>query len=214
MSASGGGAVDGGAGGALRADLALVAEQIPDAARVLDLGCGSGSLLAWLMAERGCTGTGVEIDPDKVLRAIRRGVPIIELDVDRGLGEFADNSYDVCVLSRTIQTIQRPEHVLREMGRIAGLLIVSVPNFGWYPHRLRMLRGRLPMGKDLPYNWYDSPNVRYTTLYDLQVLFDEVGLVVERTIPLNAAGDPLRVSPRWSNLLASTGVYVLRPARA
>jgi len=211
MSASGGGAVDGGAGGALRADLALVAEQIPDAARVLDLGCGSGSLLAWLMAERGCTGTGVEIDPDKVLRAIRRGVPIIELDVDRGLGEFADNSYDVCVLSRTIQTIQRPEHVLREMGRIAGLLIVSVPNFGWWGHRLRLLGGRMPMSKELPYSWYDTPNIRHTTLVDLERLFDTLGFTVVRRFSFTEDGRRLRTKGVLANLTAGAAVYVLRP---
>lgn len=211
MSASGAGAVDGGAGGALRADLALVAEQIPDAARVLDLGCGSGSLLAWLMAERGCTGTGVEIDPDKVLRAIRRGVPIIELDVDRGLGEFADNSYDVCVLSRTIQTIQRPEHVLREMGRIAGLLIVSVPNFGWWGHRLRLLGGRMPMSKELPYSWYDTPNIRHTTLVDLERLFDTLGFTVVRRFSFTEDGRRLRTKGVLANLTAGAAVYVLRP---
>jgi methionine biosynthesis protein MetW len=206
-----GGAVGGGAGGTLRADLALVAEQIPDAARILDLGCGSGSLLAWLMGERGCTGTGVEIDPEKVLRAIRRGVPIIELDVDRGLGEFADDSYDVCVLSRTIQTIQRPEHVLREMGRIAGLLIVSVPNFGWWGHRLRLLGGRMPMSKELPYSWYDTPNIRHTTLVDLEGLFDTLGFTVVRRFSFTEDGRRLRTKGVRANLTAGAAVYVLRP---
>ena len=198
----------------LRKDLALMASLIPDGSRVLDLGCGSGNLLFHLMHEQGCRGTGVEIDAEKVLAAIRLGVPVIELDINHELDDFADASYDVVVLSRTLQTVRYPDRVLRHMARIAGRMIVSVPNFGWYPHRVQMLRGRLPMGKDLPYAWYDSPNVRYTTLVDLQLLFDEVGLEVERTIPLGATGDPLRVSPRWSNLLASTGVYVLRPAEA
>ena len=181
---------------------------------MLDLGCGSGNLLFHLMRDRGCRGTGVEIDPDMVLAAIRLGVPVIELDIDHELDGFADTSYDVVVLSRTIQTVRYPDRVLRHMARIADRLIVSVPNFGWYRHRLRLLRGRLPMGKDLPYSWYDSPNLRYTTLYDLQLLFDKVGLVVERTIPLNAAGDPLRLRSGSGNLLASSAVYVLRPASA
>ena len=200
-----------GGGGTLRADLALLAEQVPDGARVLDLGCGSGSLLAWLMAERGCTGTGVEIDPDKVLRAIRRGVPVIEQDVDRGLGEYADGSYDVCVLSRTIQTIQRPERVLREMGRIAGLLIVSVPNFGWWGHRLRLLGGRMPMSKELPYSWYDTPNLRFTTLVDLEGLFDTLGFTVVRRFTFTEDGRRLRTKGVRANLTAGAAVYVLRP---
>ena len=198
----------------LRKDLALVADLIPESSRVLDLGCGSGNLLFHLMRDRHCRGTGVEIDADMVLAAIRIGVPVIELDIDRELDGFADSSYDVVVLSRTIQTVRYPDRVLRHMARIADRLIVSVPNFGWYRHRLQLLSGRLPMGKDLPYSWYNSPNVRYTTLHDLQLLFDKVGLVVERTIPLNVSGDPLRLPARSGNLLASSAVYVLRPARA
>jgi len=198
----------------LRKDLELVASLIPDSSRVLDLGCGSGNLLFHLMRDQGCRGTGVEIDPGMVLAAIRLGVPVIELDINHELDDFADDSYDVVVLSRTIQTVRYPDRVLRQMARIADRLIVSVPNFGWYRHRLRLLRGRLPMGKDLPYSWYDSPNVRYTTLVDLQLLFDEVGLVVEQAIPLDASGDALRVGAGLPNLLASSAVYVLRPASA
>lgn len=197
--------------GPLRADLALVAAQIPDASRVLDLGCGSATLLSYLMAVRGCSGTGVEIDPDKVLKAIRRGVPIIELDVDRSLSEFSDASYDVCVLSRTIQTIQRPEHVLEEMARIAGLLIVSVPNFGWWGHRLRLLRGRMPMSKELPYSWYDTPNIRHTTLVDLETLFDKLGLTVVKRFTFTEDGRRLRMQGARANLTAGAAVYVLRP---
>jgi len=198
----------------LRSDLALVAGLIDDGSRVLDLGCGEGDLLDYLIRERGCCGTGVEIAPDAVMAAIRRGVPVIELDIDKQLGEFAGNSYDVVVLSRTIQTITRPAGVLREMGRIGRRLIVSVPNFGWWGHRLRLLRGRMPMSKELPYEWYDTPNLRFTTLSDLQVLFDTVGLVVERRIPTTIHGDPLRVWDIAANALAGAGLYVLRPDSA
>ncbi len=196
----------------LRKDLALVASLIPSGSRVLDLGCGSGQLLFHLMQEQGCRGTGVEIDPDSVLAAIRLGVPIIELDLDHQLDDFADDSYDVVVLSRTIQTIRRPQEVLRHMGRIGRRLIVSVPNFGWYGHRLRLLRGRMPMSRELPYEWYNTPNLRHTTLVDLQLLFDELGFVVEQRITLTPGGDPLRASDRLANLLAGAAVYVLRPS--
>lgn len=197
--------------GPLRADLRLVSEQITAGARVLDLGCGSGSLLAWLMAERGCTGTGVEIDADKVLKAIRRGVPVIELDVERQLEDFSDKSYDVCVLSRTIQTIQRPEFVLREMARIADTLVVSVPNFGWWGHRLRLLGGRMPMSKELPYRWYNTPNIRHTTLVDLEKLFETLDLTVLRRYTFTETGRRLHMRLGRANLTAGAAVYVLRP---
>ncbi len=198
---------------ALRPDLALVAEQIPDGSRVLDLGCGSGSLLQHVIAEHGCTGTGVEIDDDKVLAAIRRGVPIIDMNVDVSLDQFADDSYDICVLSRTLQSMLRPEYVLTEMGRIADTLIVSVPNFGWWRHRVRLMRGRMPMGKDLPYRWYNSPNIRYTTLLDLEDLFDSLGLTIVERYHFGEGGRRLTGRVGRPNLMASAGVYVLRPGR-
>jgi len=194
----------------LRPDLQLVAGLIPDGSRVLDLGCGSGSLLAHLMAEANCRGTGVEIDPESVLAAISLGVPVIELDIDSELDDFADRSYDVVVLSRTIQTIHRPLEVLQHMGRIADRLIVSVPNFGWWRHRLRLLRGRMPKSGDLPFEWFDTPNLRFTTLTELEELFDRLGLTIEDRITLNSAGLPLKMADRVANLAAGAAVYTLR----
>ena len=196
----------------LRKDLALVASLIPAGSRVLDLGCASGQLLSHLMNEQGCRGTGVEIDSTSVLAAIRLGIPVIELDLDLQLDDFADDSYDVVVLSRTIQTIRRPQEVLRQMGRIGRRLIVSVPNFGWYGHRLRLLRGRMPMSRELPYEWYNTPNLRHTTLVDLQLLFDELGFTVEQRITLTPAGHPLPAGDRPATLMAGAAVYVLRPS--
>ncbi|MCC6497865.1 MAG: methionine biosynthesis protein MetW [Propionibacteriaceae bacterium] len=194
----------------LRADLELVAGLIPTGSRVLDLGCGSGSLLAHLMTAADCRGTGVEIDPESVVAAIRLGVPVIELDIDSELDDFADHSYDVVVLSRTIQTIHRPVEVLQHMGRIADRLIVSVPNFGWWRHRLRLLRGRMPRSGDLPHAWFDTPNLRFTTLVELEELFDTLGLEIEERITLTPAGVPLKVGDRVANLAAGAAVYSLR----
>lgn len=194
----------------LRPELALLADLIPDGSRVLDLGCGSGELLSHLITETGCRGTGVEIDPEAVLAAIGRGVPVVELDIDTQLDDFADDSYDVVVLSRTIQTIRRPRQVLQQMARIGGTLIVSVPNFGQFGNRLRLLRGRMPMSKDLPHAWYDTPNLRFTTLVDLEGLFAAVGLKTQQRIVLDPSGRPARTGARLANLLGAAAVYVLR----
>ncbi len=193
----------------LRPDLALVAGLIPAGSRVLDLGCGSGELLAALIASTGCRGTGVEIDPDSVLAAITAGVPVIELDLDSELQEFADHSYDVVVLSRTVQTLHRPVEVLNHMGRIGERLIVSVPNFGYWRHRLRLLRGRMPMSREIPHAWYDTPNLRHTTLVELEQLFASLGLTVEQRVVLSPAGVPLRSGDRLYNLVGGSAVYVL-----
>lgn len=197
----------------LRPDLALVADQIAGATRILDLGCGTGSLLHHLMEAKRCTGTGVEIDPDAVLGAIRRGVPVLDRNIEDALVDFADDSYDTVVLSRTLQTMLRPEFVLAQMARVAGRLIVSVPNFGYYPNRLRLLRGRMPVSKEIPYAWYDSPNLRFTTLADLEDLFAHLGLRVERRFTYTQTGGRLRLYGRAYNLLAGAAVYVLTPAR-
>ena len=193
----------------LRPDLDLIAHLVPGDTRVLDLGCGEGVLLAHLIAEHGCAGTGVEIDPDKVLAAIGAGVPVMELDLDSDLGLFASASYDTVVLSRTVQTLLRPKVVLREMTRIGSRLIVSVPNFGLLQHRLMLLRGRMPMSKELPHYWYETPNLRFTTLVEVEQLFAELGLVIEQRINLSLAGEPLGKRFRAANLRAGAAVYVL-----
>lgn len=193
----------------LRPDLALVASLVPHGSRVLDLGCGPGVLLRHLMDDADCTGTGVEIDPEGVVTAIRSGVPIIELDLDHELGDFADGSYDVVVLSRTLQTVRKPAEVLRQMARIAPRSIVTVPNFGYWRHRVRLARGRMPMSKELPFSWYDTPNLHHTTLVDLELLFTTLGLRIERRVPLRAQGGPLRLPDVTANWSAGAALYVL-----
>lgn len=197
----------------LRLDLALVADQVLSQSRVLDLGCGTGSLLSYLQTERRCSVTGVEIDPEKVLGAIRRGVPVIEWDVEDVTETFADKSYDVAVLSRTLQSMLDPELVLKEMARIADRLIVSMPNFGYYPNRLRLLAGRMPRSPELPYAWYNSPNLRFTTLVELERLFGRLDLRIDRRFTYTQQGRRLRMYGSWANLMASAAVYVLSPKR-
>ncbi|WP_420177033.1 methionine biosynthesis protein MetW [Luteococcus sp. OSA5] len=193
----------------LRPDLALVADLVPHGSRVLDLGCGGGELLDALARTKGCRGTGVEKDPEQVLRAIRRGVPLIELDLDSQLDEFADDSYDVVVLSRTLQAVRHPQQLLEEISRIAPRMVVSMPNFGLWRHRLRLLSGHMPRSKDLPFTWYDTPNLHHATLVDLEALFSRLGLTVEQRIPLDESGRRGRFGGVAANLMAGAGLYVL-----
>lgn len=193
----------------IRRDLRVVANHVPGGARVLDLGCGDGELLSWLITRRECTGTGVERQPDAVLAAIGRGVPLIEIDIDSELGLFAPDSYDVLVLSRTLQALFRPDLVLAQMRTIAPRIILTMPNFGLWRHRLRLLGGHMPRSRDLPYSWYATPNLHHATLIDLEPLFAEVGLVIEKRIPLTSTGRPRALGQLGANLLASSAIYVL-----
>lgn len=192
----------------MRPDLEVVADLVPDGSRVLDLGCGAGDLLSHL-ALRGCRGTGVDSDEQAVLAAIRSGVSVIELDVDRELGEFGDDTYDVVVLSRTLQALHKPADVLDEIRRIGRQCVVSVPNFGLWRHRAFLaLRGRMPMSRALPYEWYETPNIHLATLPDLDDLFARTGWRVDRRLLLDERGRllPSRVAP---NLRAAGAVYSL-----
>ncbi|MDR1512386.1 MAG: methionine biosynthesis protein MetW, partial [Propionibacteriaceae bacterium] len=193
----------------LRRDLQLLSGLVPVGSRVLDLGCGHGSLLRHLRDRRRCQIQGVEIDDESVLTAIQRGVPVIELDIDFELNNFDDASYDVVVLSRTLQAIRRPKEVLLEMARIAPTVIVSMPNVAYWRNRWRLALGAAPVSKDLPYAWYDSPNVHFGSLTDLERLFATLDLPVRRCVPLNTAG--LKSSfPRGArNWLASAALYEL-----
>lgn len=199
---------------ALRPDLAKVATLVPTGSRVLDLGCGDGRLLQHLFAHRGCTGTGVEREPEAVLAAMRVGVPIMELDLDTQLDEFDDKSYDVVVLSRTLQAVHRPADLLTEMGRIGLRLVVSMPNFGLWKHRLRLMSGSMPQSKELPYQWYDTPNLRMASLSALEGLFAELGLEVERRVALDETGRRSRAAGLRPNLLAGSAIYALRAPQA
>ncbi len=194
----------------MRPDLMTVAGLVPASSRVLDLGCGEGALLDHLISAKDCTGTGVEIDPDSVLAAIRRGVSVIELDIDSQLGQFADSSYEMVVLSQTLQATRRPADVLAEISRIGRHCIVSVPNFGWWKHRLGLLvRGRMPVSRELPHSWHETPNIHLSTLADLEMLFASVQLAVEERVLLADSGRIL--ADRGSgNLRAGAAIYVLR----
>jgi methionine biosynthesis protein MetW len=195
----------------VRPDLEVVAGLVPPGAKVLDLGCGDGSLLEHLIHLRGCTGSGVEISDEGFHACLARGVPVVQGDIDRGLDGLADNHYDVVVLSQTLQAVRRPAFVVAEMVRVARRAILSFPNFGHWPLRLQLLmRGRMPVSRFLPYSWHETPNIHLCTIADFEDLVRRAGLTVDRRVLLDPRGrpsDPLR--SRWPNLTAAGAVYRL-----
>jgi methionine biosynthesis protein MetW len=181
-----------------------IAQLVPQGARVLDLGCGNGELLAHLQQHRGCTGYGVERDDAGVLACVQRGVDVIQLNLDQGLALFADASFDVVLQIDTLQHLHNAETMLRETVRVGRMGIVAFPNFAHWPNRLSVLRGRMPVNARLPYEWYNTPNIRVGTYADFGVLAARNGLRVLDSFGLNDDG---RVVRRLPNLRASTAVY-------
>ncbi|MDE2598720.1 MAG: methionine biosynthesis protein MetW [Rhodocyclaceae bacterium] len=187
-----------------RSDWNIIASWVQPGERVLDLGCGDGSLLKLLIEERGARGYGVEIDAQGVLASIRNGINVVQTDIDHGLAEFKDNAFEHVVLSRTLQTVRHTENTLREMLRVGREAVVSVPNFGYWKNRQAVLNGRMPVSEDLPYQWYDTPNVRFFTLADFEALCEQMGIVVRTREVLDDSGKPVLEE---HNFLGSLGVY-------
>ena len=182
-----------------------IAALVPKGSRVLDLGCGDGALLAHLQATRGCSGYGVEIDDANVLACVKRGVNVIQLNLDQGLTMFDDASFDVVLQIDTLQHLRNAEVMLRETVRVGRVGIVAFPNFAHWPNRLSVLMGRMPVTKRLPYQWYDTPNIRVGTHADLGTLARSNDLKVLDSFGLQN-GQPVRLLPNW---LAGTSVYKL-----
>ena len=186
-----------------RRDLELVAELVPPGSRVLDLGCGNGALLALLRDTRGCSGYGIELDDDKLLGAVQRGLNVIQRNLEEGLGIFEDDSFDVVLQLDTLQNLRNTEAMLRETARVGRIGIVSFPNFAHWPNRLRVASGRMPVTKKLPYEWYDTPNIRVGTYADFEVLARKNDLRIIESFGIHDG----RVKRRWPNLLGSTAVF-------
>jgi methionine biosynthesis protein MetW len=185
--------------------LHAIASLVPEGSRVLDLGCGDGALLDHLQRERGCSGYGVELDDANVLACVKRGVNVLQLNLDQGLTVFEDASFDVVLQIDTLQHLRNAETMLRETARVGRVGIVAFPNFAHWPNRLSILQGRMPVTKRLPYQWYDTPNIRVGTHADLEVLAARNGLRV-----LDSFGLQDGRTVRWlPNLWAGTSVYKL-----
>ena len=195
---------------ALTPDQRSIARLVPQGARVLDLGCGNGALLAHLVNQRGCTGYGVELDDANVAACVRRGVNVLQLNLEQGLSVFGNQSFDVVLQIDTLQHLRNAEVMLQETARVGRIGIVAFPNFGHWPNRLAVLRGRMPVTKVLPYQWYDTPNIRVGTLKDFRALALQNGLQIQDEFGLQEG-----VEVRWwPNARASRAVFRVRALSA
>jgi methionine biosynthesis protein MetW len=186
-----------------RADFAAIANWIKPGARVLDLGCGDGSLLRFLAEQRDAIGYGVEIEDDGVLACATNGVNVIQGDMERGLSAFADDSFDYVILSQTLQAVRSSERVVRDLVHVGREGIVTFPNFGYWRNRLQVMCGNMPVSDNLPYSWFDTPNIHLCTITDFENFCREHDVnILERIVMRN--GQPVAVLP---NLLGSLAVY-------
>ncbi len=198
---------------AQRVDLQVIADLIEPGSKVLDVGSGDGSLLELLQLQKGVDGRGVELSQRGVNECVARGLSVIQGDADRDLGFYPDKGFDYVVLSQTLQATHNPKKVLDELLRIGDRAIVSFPNFGHWRVRLSLLmKGRMPVTKDLPYSWYDTPNIHFCTIRDFVELSDELGASVESATALDATGQKIGLSMPWWfwNFFGQQAVFLLK----
>lgn len=195
----------------LRDDLALIADWITPDARILDLGCGDGALLAYLQDTKNATGYGLDIDPDNVIACVSTGVNVLQLDMEAGLDQFEDKSFDFVIMSSALQEIRRPDHLIEEMLRIGRDTVVTFPNFGhWRPRLSLALHGLMPVSGTLPNQWYDTPNIHLCTVRDFEALCEEKQVKIVRRRVVNHARRSNAAIRAVPNLLGEVALYQLR----
>lgn len=187
---------------ALRPDFAAIAEWIKPGAKILDLGCGDGSLLRYLRDTRNVFGYGVEIEDDNLLKCFHNGINVIQNDLEAGLSSFESDSFDYVILSQTLQAMRHTEGIIQEMLRVGKEGIVSFPNFGYWKNRMQVIAGHMPVSETLPYSWYDTPNIHLCTLGDFEALCKQCNArILERRV-MSAHNHPVNFLPNLMGILA------------
>lgn len=197
----------------IRVDLQLIADMIEPGSRVLDIGCGNGSLLAYLGREKQVDARGIEISTDGVQACVSAGLSVVQGDVETDLKNYPDGAFDYVILSQTLQAMMNPKAMLEQMTRIGKHVIVSVPNFAYWRLRLFiMFKGRMPVSENLPYEWYNTPNIHFCTVRDFVKLADDMGLTIERSLFLDAAGESRTIgnSVSMANWFGEQAVFLLK----
>ncbi|HPP46353.1 MAG TPA: methionine biosynthesis protein MetW [Accumulibacter sp.] len=185
-----------------RFDFAVIAGWIPPGERVLDLGCGDGRLLRYLRETRDVSGYGVEIDRDSILGCLRNGVDVIQMNIDSGLSGFEDDSFNHVIISQALQTMRATEHILSEMLRVGEEAVVSFPNFAYRGNRSAIAAGHMPVSEDLPYDWFDTPNVRFFTIVDFEDLCARLDIEIRERLAFDEMGRQVENDPNLNGSLA------------
>lgn len=196
----------------IRIDLQLIADMVAPGSRVLDIGCGDGALLDYLVHFKQVDGRGMEISQAGVNACVSHGLSVIQGDADTDLKDYPSNAFDYAILSQTLQATRDPRGVMEHLARIGRRAIVSFPNFGHWRVRLHLLlRGRMPVTEALPMHWYDTPNIHLCTILDFVALCEEVGVTIERGIAISRSGKPAEIrSLKWANLTGEQALFLLK----
>lgn len=197
----------------IRVDLQIIADMIEPGSRVLDVGCSDGQLLDYLVNEKGVSGRGLEISPEGVNLCVAKGLSVVQGDAEEDLGYYPEDAFDFVILSQTLQATHHPDQMVKDLLRLGKRVIVSFPNFGhWRVRSYLFFHGRMPVNKTLPYQWYNSPNMHFCTIKDFICMCDDMGVTIERSIALDAAGQAYRIRTNlfFANLLGEQAVFLLR----